>query len=153
MNILQTFKPAVPKRYLLLVAGMVWTIAGCILFLRGTFYLVGNANYLGLRFLIGIVGGLIFYYFMFSRISLKYITRIKSIDIVRPCLFSFFNFKSYVLMIVMITGGILLRKFDVINHNLLYNFYLLMGTPLLLSAARFYYAWWKYKLFVTNDKR
>jgi hypothetical protein len=45
------------------------------------------------------------------------------------------------MMAIMITGGIMLRRFDVINKEWLYNFYITMGVPLLVSATRFFYFW------------
>jgi hypothetical protein len=143
-NVLLQLKPGVPKRYLLLIACMVWTIAGSILFIKGSAYLIIFSTYLTLRFIFGTLFGIVFYFVLFARISLRHITRIRAIDIAKPCIFSFFNFKSYIMMGIMITGGILLRKFDFINHDILFNFYVGMGIPLLISGARFYYAWYKY---------
>ena len=48
-------------------------------------------------------------------------------------------------MIFMITSGILLRKFDILNHQVLYAVYLCMSVPLLLSSAKFYYYWFTNK--------
>jgi hypothetical protein len=145
------YKPGIPRRSLLLIAGLVWTTAGSILFIKGSAYLIRFSNYLALRYLIGILLGIGFYIVLFARISLKHISRIRAIDIARPCIFSFFNFKSYILMGFMITGGILLRKCDIIEHDILFNFYLGMGIPLLISAARFYYAWFKYNEVVKTE--
>jgi len=47
------------------------------------------------------------------------------------------------MMAIMITGGITLRKLDIINHEILYTFYLTMGIPLLVSAFRFFINWRK----------
>lgn len=138
------YKPGVPKRYLLLIAGIVWTIAGSILFIKGSNYVLQFSHYKTFRFIIAIIFGISFYWILFTRISLKQINRIKAIDIIKPCLFSFFNFKSYILMALMISMGIILRKTNLINHDILYTFYIGMGIPLLLSAARFYFAWYKY---------
>jgi hypothetical protein len=45
------------------------------------------------------------------------------------------------MMMLMITTGILLRRFDVINREYLFTFYIGMALPLLISASRFYYSW------------
>ncbi len=147
-KLLYSYKPSVPKRYLLLIAGLVWTFAGCMLFLKGTYYLVNNTSHLLIRYLIAVPFGITFYLVLFAKISLKHINRIRTIDIARPCLFSFFNFRSYIMMGVMMSMGIMLRRFDVIDHDILYTFYLGMGTPLLISAARFYFAWAKFKQLI-----
>jgi len=49
------------------------------------------------------------------------------------------------MMAIMITGGITLRKFDIINHEILYTFFLMMGLPLLISAYRFFFSYVKNK--------
>jgi len=151
-KLLLKFKPSVPKRHLLLVAGIVWTFAGCMLFTRGAFYLVNSGNYLFWRFLIGLIAGMAFYFALFTRISHKHINRIRNIEIVDPCMFSFFNLRSYFMMAIMISAGVSLRKFDLIDKNILYNFYVCMGMPLLISASRFYHAWFTYKHWVEIHK-
>jgi uncharacterized ferredoxin-like protein len=45
------------------------------------------------------------------------------------------------MMTIMITAGITLRKLDIINREILYTFYLVMGIPLLASAFRFFFTW------------
>jgi quinol-cytochrome oxidoreductase complex cytochrome b subunit len=145
MNILEKFKPSVNRRTLLLVAGCAWTIAGGILISRALLELWSIHHYLWLELLIGIVLGSVFYLILFARISKKHITRITLITLDNPCFFSFFNLRSYIMMAVMITTGILLRKLNIINHEILYTFYLTMGVPLLVSAIRFFSTWKKNK--------
>lgn len=141
MNLLEKYKPSVSQHTLLFIAGMAWTTAGGILMGRGLAYLIANSNLLWLRLAGGLFFGLIFYVLLFAKISRKHIKRIRGLNIPYPCAFSFFNFRSYIMMAVMISGGIMLRKLDVINKEWLYNFYVTMGVPLLISASRFYYAW------------
>ncbi|MBI5217832.1 MAG: hypothetical protein HY958_02755 [Bacteroidia bacterium] len=140
----EKYKPSVPKKHLLIIASSAWFIGGGILMLKGIFYLFFESDRFIFEILLGIILGLAFYYFLFSKISIRHINRIFSLNISRPCLFSFFDIKSYVLMCIMISSGILLRKFDIINHEALYTFYVVMGTPLLLSALRFFYSWLRY---------
>jgi hypothetical protein len=141
MNLIQKFKPSVSKHNLLFIAGLAWTTAGGILAGRGLSYLVEHGQYLGWRLAGGLVFGLIFYVLLFAKISRKHIKRIHGLKIPYPCAFSFFNIRGYLMMAIMITGGILLRRFDVINKEWLYNFYVTMGVPLLVSASRFFYYW------------
>lgn len=154
MNLFRKFafriKPGVPKRYLLLVAAVVWTFAGGMLFTKGFSYLMAHSDMLWLRLVVGIIFGVAFFWLLFMRISLKHINRIKSIDVVRPCIFSFFDFKSYLMMGVMISMGVALRHLNFINKTYLFNFYVAMGVPLLLSAARFYWAWIRYHKVVED---
>jgi hypothetical protein len=141
MNILEKFKPSVSRHNLLFIAGLAWTTAGGILAGRGLGYLVQYGQHLGWRLVGGLVFGLVFYVLLFAKISRKHIKRIHGLNIPYPCAFSFFNLRGYFMMTIMISGGIMLRRFDVINKDWLYNFYVTMGVPLLISASRFFYFW------------
>lgn len=140
MKGIRKFKPAVTKRTLLFIAGCFWTFAGGMLIYRGLGGLIPLHHYLFPEILIALAGGTCFYVFLFIKISKKHIKRISLIQVDNPCFFSFFNFKSYGLVIIMITTGIVLRKTDIIGHEYLFTFYFAMGIPLLLSAIRFFVA-------------
>ncbi len=141
MKILEKFKPSVSKHNLLFIAGLAWTTAGGILAGRGLNFLLQHGEHLAMRLAGGVVLGVVFYLILFAKISRKHIIRIKGLNIPNPCAFSFFNFRSYLMMAIMISGGITLRSFDLINKEWLYNFFVTMGVPLLISASRFFYFW------------
>jgi hypothetical protein len=142
---LERHQPRVPKRYLLLVAAFAWTIAGGMLLGRGSAWLLEHGDHLFLRYAVALAGGLVFFFLLFSRISLKHVRRILAIDRARPSLFSFFDAKAYIMMAFMIGGGVLLRTSNVVAPSILYTFYACMGTPLLISALRFYHSFAVYK--------
>lgn len=134
----QALKPGIPKRALLFLAGVVWTFAGGMLLWRGWKMLSGiSENLLITLIFCGIAGGL-FYYFIFDKISAKHTNRIKNLPHNRPCAFSFFNGRSYLMMALMITMGVTLRKTGLIPIECMAPFYIVMGTPLFISAIRFY---------------
>ena len=141
MSLAQKYKPSVSRHNLLLIAGLAWTTAGGMLMWRGLDYEIRQSPHLWLNILMGIAIGIPFYFILFAKISHKHIKRIKGLSMPYPCAFSFFNLRSYIMMMVMITSGIMLRKFDVINREYLFTFYIGMALPLLISAFRFYYAW------------
>ena len=145
MTLSQSLKPSVPKRGLLAIAGVFWTFAGGMLLSRGIFGLIDTHVNILPDLIIALIGGAIFYWLLFSKISKKHIHRIIGLKPEKPCLFSFFNMRSYIMMTVMIVGGITLRKLDILDHQVLFSFYVCMGTPLLVSSGRFYYHWFIYK--------
>jgi uncharacterized membrane protein YedE/YeeE len=145
MKFLEKIKPGVKKRTLLLIAGCAWSIAGGILIYRSLSYLISVNHHLAMEIGTGIVFGSLFYLLLFARISKKHITRINLIEIDNPCFFSFFNFRSYLLMAIMISGGITLRLSGLVNPEIIYTFFLCMGIPLLVSAWRFFYSYVKNK--------
>jgi hypothetical protein len=145
MNFIEFIKPKVTKHSLLYIAASVWLFAGGMLLFKG-FSLIGRIHhYLWFKSLIAFIGGMLFYMILFSKISLKHTRRIIGMENEHPCAFSFFNYKSYILMAVMITSGILLRRSGLLETQYLCIFYLIMGMPLFISAFRFFLAGIKFK--------
>jgi len=136
---IQIIKPGVPKRYLMLLAAFVWTFAGAMLLYKGSVFLKQSGGHLWLKLIISAIAGTLFYMGMFSKISLKHARRIINLKPDKPCLFSFFNVKSYILMSVMISLGIFLRTSALVPVTYLSVLYVTMGIPLFSSAFRFYY--------------
>ncbi|HET7733197.1 MAG TPA: hypothetical protein VFK73_05095 [Paludibacter sp.] len=146
---LKFFKPGIPKRYLIFVAALMWTFAGGMLFTRGFGMLLLFHRLLWLKILISIIAGLIFYFLLFSKISYKHTQRIIRMNVEKPCIFSFFNLRSYIMMVLMIGMGITLRSTGIVPMEYLSVLYVTMGVPLTMSAFRFYYYGFRFRLAVT----
>jgi hypothetical protein len=133
MSFLDRMKPGVPRRALPFVAAGAWLIAGMILLYRGELTLHGDPLFTA----VGVAAGLVFFRFVFLRISTKHITRMRAVEHERPCMFSFLDWRGYALMTIMISGGILLRTSGLLPPPVIGTFFLCMATPLLLSSIRF----------------
>jgi hypothetical protein len=144
------YKPGVPKRHLLLVATSVWLFAGGFLAFRGIRSMPAG-DWAWWKTAIAIIGGLMFFWILFLRISTKHIRRITSLEILRPCVFSFFDFRSYLMMALMITMGVTVRKLHLVSAESISYFFITMALPLLISAGRFYLAWNRYEE-ITKDE-
>jgi hypothetical protein len=140
MHWIEKLTPRTDRRYLYIVAALVWTFAGSMLLFRGILLFKQDAYLIWIRLIISVIAGTLFYRLLFSSISRKHTTRIASMQLERPCLFSFFNFRSYILMTLMITAGISLRKSGIMPPVYLSVIYVTMGIPLFISSFRFYYA-------------
>lgn len=144
MQNIRSLTPRVTKRYLLLIAAFAWTMAGTMLLARG-FLLSGKIRHTHwMMILISILGGGLFYFVLFSKISASHVRRILGLQNDRPSIFSFFNLRSYLLMTIMISSGIILRKTGILYSGTLSLVYITMGVPLLLSSIRFFYQWMIY---------
>jgi hypothetical protein len=140
MHWVQQLTPRIARRYLYFVAALVWTFAGSMLLFRGVLLFMDDDYLIWFRLTISLIAGFLFYRLLFSKISRKHTTRIAGMQLEKPCLFSFFNFRSYILMTLMITAGISLRKSGVLPPVYLSVIYVTMGIPLFVSSFRFYYA-------------
>jgi hypothetical protein len=130
--------PRVAKHYLFLIAALVWTFAGVMLLFRGFTFKVGTPENWSLKLIISILSGLLFYQLLFTRITKKHVARIQDMEVQKPVIFSFFNFRSYLMMFSMITLGVSLRLSGLVLPEYLSLMYITMGIPLLLSSYRFY---------------
>ncbi len=142
-NLLTKYIPGINKEGLLLVAGFVWLFAGAMLFIRGSLYIYINGHHKYSEVITALIIGAFFYILLFIKISIKHITRIRNKKNVRNSPFSFFDAKGYVLMCVMITTGITIRHFQIVNPEYLNTFYMGMGIPLIRSSFDFFHAWHK----------
>jgi hypothetical protein len=140
MHWIKRLTPRIARRYLYVAAALVWTFAGSMLLFRGILLFMDDDYLFWIRLIISIIAGLLFYRLLFSNISRTHTHRIDAMSLEKPCLFSFFNIKSYILMSIMITAGISLRKSGILPPFYLSVIYITMGIPLFLSSFRFYYA-------------
>ena len=134
-SLLTKYNPAVKKEYLLLPAGFMWMGVGVMLTFLAFHWLADSPH----RYLFGIAGvtaGLIIYRFGFVKIAQKNIDRIEALPGKR-CFFSFMTFRSYILVIVMMTLGITLRH-SAIPKNWLSIIYNGIGIGLALSSIRYF---------------
>lgn len=144
MNLLKSFKFSVTKRTLLFEAAVIWTFAGVMLLFRGSSMLEASSGFSWLKVFGCICGGLIFFVLVFLKISRKHVNRIINLHGDRHQFYEFFNLRSYLMMIGMISLGVFLRKTSIVPLASLSLAYITMGIPLLFSSFRFYHRWFYY---------
>lgn len=128
---------SVPKRILYFIAALLWMLAGFMLIKRGYFEQQNFPGDFLPKFLFSVLSGLIFYVLVFMRLAQKYISRIAALPDVRTPVFNVFTLRSYFVTAVMISLGVTLRKSGIFSPEYLSLFYVIMGTPLVISASRF----------------
>jgi hypothetical protein len=111
-NFLTKFNPAVSKNWLLVLAGIMWSGVGILLCGYAVTWLAG------------------------SKIAQKNIDRIL-LYANKACLFSFQSWSGYIIIAVMMTGGILLKS-SPIPKPYLAIMYTAIGGGLFLSSFRYY---------------
>lgn len=133
------FNPAVSRKWLLLLAGLMWTGVGLLLcsFALRWLSAAPSPSSLGLG-LLGLAVALAAYRLQFGKLALKNIERILGLA-EKACLFAFQAWKGYLIIIVMMTGGMLLRH-SALPKPYLAVVYAAIGGAMLL-ASRQYYRW------------
>lgn len=124
----------VKKRTLLIIAGIVWLIAGFNVARLGilSYMEIARAWYL---YLLSVV---VFCLFgaMFYKMSIKHTKRILSYAEKRP-FWNFFDLKAYIIMAIMMGGGIGLRAAGIFPPVFVAFFYTGLGLALALAGVLF----------------
>jgi hypothetical protein len=132
----EAWKPGVPKSALVLIAGIMWiTVAIMLNWLSYTWLQAESGGSALVVLLIGLAGALVIHHFGFLRLVDKNLARIIPME-GRRCVFSFMPGKSYLLIMVMVFMGFLLRHSS-LPKLYLAGLYIAIGTALLLSSVRY----------------
>jgi hypothetical protein len=133
---IEKWKPGVRKGGLLLMAGVIWMGIGIMLDVLSYGWLKGErTDHAVLASVIGFLSALVIHHFGFLRVVDKNLARILPMEGKR-CIFSFMPWKSYILVIIMMLMGFLLRH-SAIPKLYLSVLYLAIGTALVLSSIRY----------------
>lgn len=133
---LMAFKPAIPRRFLLLLAAAFWAVAGGILVVRAFVWLEEQG--IGVTVFVesaSIALAVVAYLVWFSKLVLRNIARIHTLP-AWACAFAFTAWHGYLMIGVMMTLGILLRDSSIPRLYLAVP-YAIMGAILLVGSARF----------------
>ncbi len=126
-----------PKNALILIAGLVWCAAGAMVSKIGL-PLLWN---LGVRRLIlyplAVVVFLIFYFLIFSRLVIKHTERIRQRPESKLPVWNFFDTSSYIVMVIMMGGGMWLRLSHIVPNWMIAFFYSGLGIALFSCGVRF----------------
>lgn len=130
------FNPAVTKSVMLFLAGFVWLCVGTMLLVFAYSWLPDAPRTISFMFFgFGVVVALLVHHFGFLKIVDKNIERILPM-VEKKCLFSFITWKSYMIIIVMVTMGTLLRH-STFPKQYLAILYTGIGLALILSSLRY----------------
>ncbi|MBE5917975.1 MAG: hypothetical protein E7273_14190 [Pseudobutyrivibrio ruminis] len=130
-------KLSIRKNYLMLISGILWIMAGTMVMNIGvpilTKLIVHGFWYL----LFAVATFLVFYIFIFSKLVGKHTNRIKSKKNDRLPFWEFFDVPSYIVMIIMMTGGMWIRSSHLIPDRFIGPFYSGLGFALFSCGVRF----------------
>ena len=133
---MKRFIPHVSKNFLILLAGYVWICVGLMMIYRAWSWLAVFPGNSFIQYSVsGLVLGLLIHHFGFLKIVNKNLKRIFHMANNHPVT-SFIPGKSYLLILLMMTGGMLLRHSS-IPRQYLATVYLGIGLALILSSVRY----------------
>lgn len=138
MNNKLNSKLSIPNKYLILIAGVVWMFAGIMVIKTGFPYFITKENFF-LKILLAASVFLVFYVSVFSKLVKKHTIRINSDNRTRMFFLEFFDKKSYLIMLIMILGGITIRKLSLLPGYFIGFFYVGIGLALFSCGVKFIY--------------
>ena len=125
----------VKRNTLLLLACLVWSAAGFNILRIG---LMAYPAYLtAVNYLLSVLVFAVFQWFIFGKLVKKHTARITSYLEERHFFLKFFDGKAFVIMAVMMTGGIGLRGSGLVPERFIAVFYTGLGGALLLAGLLF----------------
>lgn len=132
-----TKKPLqVKKNNLLVIAALVWIAAGVnILHIGIDAFAEGYASILNEA--LSLLVGLVFWFGVFYRLTVKHTERITNYEQQNQYFWHFFDVKSFIIMAVMMTGGIALRASGIAPSVFIAVFYTGLGAALTLAGVLF----------------
>jgi hypothetical protein len=136
-SLISKLNPAADKKYLILLAGLTWCGAGVMLII---FAIPWLNNYQGpgkiLFYSAGFLAAMPIHHFGFLKLADRNLKRLLSLTEKR-CIFSFITWKSYLIIIIMVSLGITLRHSSIPKQylSILYNG---IGLGLFLSGIRYF---------------
>jgi hypothetical protein len=139
---MKSFLP-IPRHYLLLVSGLMWSGVGLMLISLAMRWL-GNLDikYPVVIIIAGVVPGLLVSIYGFARIVKKNIQRIEDMD-PRASIFAFQAWQSYLLIVIMMSMGAFVRHSGLIPMILKTPGYFTIGTALSFSSLKYYKAFFR----------
>lgn len=130
----------VRKHTLLLIASIVWLAAG-INITRIGFEAYANNHVTPINILLSAAVGAVFWLFVFGKLVVKHTARIASYEEERHFFLKFFDVPAFLIMAVMMTGGISIRAFGLAPEVFIAVFYTGLGLALTLAGLRFGWMW------------
>lgn len=125
----------VKKKTLLLIACAVWSVAGFNILRIG---LLSYSPYISvINILLSLAVFTVFQYFIFGRLVKKHTARIQNYEEERQFFMKFFDIKSFIIMAVMMSGGIYLRASSLAPERFIAVFYTGLGSSLLFAGILF----------------
>ncbi len=131
--------PSVSRRVLRLLAGVVWTVVGLALCTMAVYWSVITRGNWIVPLTTGVIVGTLVYYFGFLRLVRKNMIRIheQAPGKDKVCMFAFQSWGSYVIIVVMVTLGYVLRHLAV-SRMYLVLIYMAIGIGLFLASLHNY---------------
>lgn len=131
-------EPSISRNLVIKGAGLFWITGGLFLIYRSYSLIPNVQKSIFTLSLIAVTLSGLKSWLLFSRIVNKNIKRIEKLapNKKKICLFAFQSIESYILIIIMVISGLLLRKIN-LSVDILFVLYLAVGLSLIVSGRKY----------------
>ncbi len=143
---------AIPKNVLIFLAGLVWCVAGAMVSKIGLPLLWRLGVTRLILYPLAVVVFLIFYILIFSKLVIKHTERVRQRPEPKLPFWSFFDISSYVVMVIMMAGGMWLRLSHIAPDWMIAFFYSGLGIALFSCGVRFLGVFSRKEVLKVNDE-
>ena len=126
----------VKSEKLLIIAAVVWLLAG-INILRLGVIAITETELVAALLAVGVVVTFLLFHMMFAKLVGKQSNRIRAYGNEPTCAFAFFDVKGYIMMAIMMGGGIGLRMSGLVPDWFIAFFYTGLGVALAVAGLTF----------------
>lgn len=127
----------IKRENLLFIAGVIWLFAGFNVLKIGIPVYADYVNIINIALSVAVF--CIFWFMIFGKLVQKHTHRILKEEDELVEFYKFFDKKSYIIMIFMMSFGIIIRKFNLAPDVFIAVFYSGLGSALFLAGAAFVY--------------
>lgn len=138
----------VKKENLLIIASIVWIVAGFNILRIGIESYTGYVTILNIFFSITVF--LIFWFMVFHKLTVKHTNRISMYQEEKQFFLNFFDIKSFCIMAFMMVFGITIRTFNLAPDVFIAVFYTGLGTALFMAGLIFGRNYYRYRNSLNN---
>jgi hypothetical protein len=139
------FTPAINSSFLFILAGVLWFSVGIMLCNFAYHWLLNYEGKYIIFFLIaGVILAILFTLFKFKKFANKNIERIKAKGL-KSCFFSFMSWQTYIMVVIMMSMGIILRHSS-LPKEYLSILYIGIGGALFLSSFIYFNYYYHIKI-------
>lgn len=143
-------KYGVNRQFLLITTGILWIIAGANILRIGIATWINNTQDWMFKAGEATVIFLLFFVFIFRKLYYKHTRRIEKKKENKNCPFSFFDVKSWIVMVFMIALGITIRSLHLLPDSFISVFYTGLSIALILTGILFIRYWWQKRKILHN---
>ena len=149
-EILASYKPAVSKKLLLLIAGIVWVGISYIAINMGLNYIFDNSHHILFHLLLSFITGGFLFLVIFLKVFNSYTNRIIQLNSDKPRLFAFSSFKSYFITAFIFTLALYINKYNFVDPLALSIIYTGIGISLFFASLKLFYSFISFKKIISS---